>query len=88
MKTIALKAIALVSLFYASAAVTAFSASSSETLFYLVLNTNVHQCQIMVTRPDGEIMKMLGDSPYESYDDAQQAMLELAECKPKSFPRF
>jgi hypothetical protein len=78
--------LALVVLLYASTA--AMASASAATFFYLVLNTNTHQCQIMITKPDGEIMKMLGDSPYKSYDNAQQAMLELSECKPKSFPRF
>ena len=61
---------------------------ASDTLFYLVFNTATHQCQIMVTKPDGETMKMLGDGPFESYDDAHETMQGIPKCEPETSPRF
>ena len=79
-----LKAIGRSSLVFACAVATASSAS--DTLFYLAFNTRTHQCQIMVTKPDGETMKMRG-GPYDSYDDAQETMQDTPECKPETSPR-
>jgi hypothetical protein len=34
--------------------------------FYLALDTNTNQCRIMVTKPDGQLMRQLGNGPYGS----------------------
>lgn len=50
------------------------------TAFYLALDTNSGKCRVMVTEPDGETMKMLGQEPYGSYDEAEAAMQSEPEC--------
>jgi hypothetical protein len=48
--------------------------------FYVALDNTSNQCRIMVTKPDGKIMRMLGDHPYASYTEAQEAIKTMPEC--------
>jgi len=54
------------------------------TTFYVALDTHSDQCRIMVTEPDGQIMRMLGSGPYASYTEAEEAMQCSAAQKPPS----
>jgi copper homeostasis protein CutC len=56
------------------------------TTFYVALDTHSDQCRIMVTEPDGQIMRMLGSGPYASYTEAQAAMQAMPECSAAQKP--
>jgi len=56
------------------------------TSFYVALDTHSDQCRIMVTEPDGQIMRMLGSGPYASYTEAQAAMQAMPECSAAQKP--
>jgi hypothetical protein len=50
------------------------------TPFYLAVNTSTGECHVMVTDPDGQTMRKLGEGPYQSYDEATEAMNHTPEC--------
>ena len=53
---------------------------ASATSFFVALNMNDNSCRIMVTEPDGQVMRKLGKGPYPSYSEAEGAMRTMAEC--------
>jgi hypothetical protein len=54
--------------------------AAAENAFYVAFNAKTGQCYVMVTQPDGQTMKMLGEGPYSSYDEAAEAMERIPEC--------
>jgi hypothetical protein len=48
--------------------------------FFVALDTGANQCRVMMTQPDGVILKMVGESSYPSLDEAQEAIAHLPEC--------
>lgn len=48
--------------------------------FYVALNATTNQCNIMITEPDEQTMKMVGSGAYPSYTEAEEAMRGLTEC--------
>lgn len=58
----------------------AFVTPASATSFFVALHTSSNQCRIMVTEPDGQVMRKLGKGPYASYSEAEAAMRTMAEC--------
>jgi hypothetical protein len=53
---------------------------ASATSFFLAFDTTSDQCRIMVTEPDGQVMRKIGSDQYASYRDAQTAMQAMPEC--------
>jgi hypothetical protein len=48
--------------------------------FFVALDTTANQCRVMMTQPDGDILKMVGESSYPSLTEAQEAIAHLSEC--------
>lgn len=48
--------------------------------FYVALNATTNQCNIMITEPDEQTMKMVGNGAYPSYTEAEEALRGLPEC--------
>ncbi|HWM32054.1 MAG TPA: hypothetical protein VNO69_10200 [Methyloceanibacter sp.] len=48
--------------------------------FFVALDTTANQCRVMMTQPDGVILRMVGKSAYSSLDEAQEAIAHLPEC--------
>lgn len=48
--------------------------------FFVALDTTANQCRVMMTQPDGVILRMVGKSAYSSLDEAQEAIANLPEC--------
>jgi len=48
--------------------------------FFVALDTTANQCRVMMTQPDGVIMRMVGSASYSSLDEAQAAISNLPEC--------
>ncbi len=64
----------------AAAFVIALSTPALAAPFYVALDTQTNQCQIVAQKPDGATMKMVGSGPYSSQAEAQQAIRSIAEC--------
>ncbi|MGH6735643.1 MAG: hypothetical protein ACRECX_06135 [Methyloceanibacter sp.] len=47
--------------------------------FYVGIDQATKQCRVTSQEPDGTVMKQVG-TPYESMDEAQQAITTLPEC--------
>lgn len=48
--------------------------------FFVALDTTANQCRVMMTQPDGVVMRMVGPASYSSLDEAQAAISNLPEC--------
>ena len=65
----------------ATAFVFALATPALAAPFYVALNLETRQCQILAQKPDGTTMKMVGSGAYQSQAEAQQAIGSLTECQ-------
>jgi predicted ATPase len=51
----------------------------AEQEFFVAFDTTANQCRVMMTQPDGTVLKKIGDA-YPTIDEAQEAIETLPEC--------